>query len=369
MMRFLYHDLIVAGNFCNLRCSYCTAVDDANDYGTETSASARRRGATTDIAGVLDLVDALRRGSDAPVLKVSGGELFLLSNIVELIEALAQRYAYVQVLTNGTELTTAAIARIAGLGNVGFNLSLDGHRLDMNLARWTSPKLHHRVIDAFYGILATGRELEVTSVISEANADRYVAFLEYLEDTGGDIVAIPIPVRGINASRAFAAPLRSAFAQTLRRIAWAHPAVLGPAAYYERFADFLDQDNSLRNRRCHIVDNAIQLFDTGTVTPCPVGWTVSIGNLKTEGIDAVMAQVGSHKIYDLLTRDVPRVPVCRTCFTQSDIINLFMEGCIDLDGMRRMPMYRTSAAQRRLDELRMAQIGSDRAARPPDAKH
>ena len=352
MKRFLYHDLIVAGNFCNLKCSYCTSVADAGDFGDATSASSRRRGATIAVDDVLAMVDGLRRHVDAPVIKLSGGELFLLANAVELIEELAGRFAHVQVLTNGTELTPAIVEGLSKRRNVGFNLSLDGHDDAMNALRWGSPRLGERVMAALRDIAAAGRPVEITMVVSEVNAPRLFDFTTFLADLPCRVVLVPIPVRGIHATSLFGHAARREFAGLLRSLPSGFESVLGPLAYYRRLADFLDQAAGTRRNRCHLTTAAVQLFDTGAITPCPVGWTSEIANIKKGGIDAAVSQIGRHKLYELMAREPPRVPVCRTCFSQADMINLYLEGAASLDEMARMPLFGSPAALARLAELR-----------------
>ncbi|MBB4001900.1 MAG: radical SAM protein [Aurantimonas endophytica] len=356
MKRFLYHDLIVAGNFCNLKCSYCTSVADAGDFGAATSASARRRGATIAVGEVLAMVDGLRRHVDAPVLKLSGGELFLLVNAVELIEELAGRYAHVQVLTNGTELTPAIVARLSKLPNVGFNLSLDGHDDAMNALRWRSSRLGERVMAALGYIAAAGRPLEITMVVSDVNAPRLFDFLAFLAALPCRTLLVPIPVRGVHAAGLFGREARRGFADRLRRLPAGFASVLGPLAYYRRLADFLDEADGIRRQRCHLTAAAAQLFDTGAITPCPVGWTSEIANVRRDGIEAAVSQIGRHKLYELMAREPPRVPVCRTCFSQADMINLYLEGEASLAEMALMPMFGSAAALTRLAELPAARL-------------
>ncbi|HEX2020683.1 MAG TPA: radical SAM protein [Aurantimonas sp.] len=352
MKRFLYHDLIVAGNFCNLKCSYCTSVADAGDFGEATSASSRRRGAAIAVDEVVAMVDGLRQHVDAPMIKLSGGELFLLANAAELIEALAVRYAHVQVLTNGTELTPPLVERLSRLPNVGFNLSLDGHDDAMNALRWRSPRLGERVMAALHDIAAVGRPLEITMVVSDVNAPRLFDYLTFLAALPCRIVLVPIPVRGIHSASLFAREAREAFAESLRRLPAGFDTVLGPLAYYRRLATFLDEANGIRRHRCHLTTAAVQLFDTGAITPCPVGWTSEIANIRHDGIEAAASRIGRHKLYELMAREPPRVPVCRTCFSQADMINLYVEGEVSLAEIALMPLFGSLAALARLAELR-----------------
>lgn len=359
MKRFLYHDLIVAGNFCNLKCSYCTSVADAGDFGDATSASARRRGATIAVSEVLAMVDGLRRHVDAPVIKLSGGELFLLANAAELIEELAGRYAHVQVLTNGTELTPAIVARLSKEPNVGFNLSLDGHDDAMNALRWRSPRIGERVMAALGDIAAAGRPLEITMVVSDVNAPRLFDFLAFLAELPCRVVLVPIPVRGIHATSLFGREARREFADLLRRLPAGFETLLGPRAYYRRLADFLDQLDGTRRHRCHLTAASVQLFDTGAITPCPVGWTSEIANIRRDGIEEAVNRIGRHKLYELMAREPPRVPVCRTCFSQADMINLYLDGAASLGEMGLMPLFGPPAALSRLAELRAIRMAPE----------
>jgi len=358
MRDFLYHDLIVKGNECNLKCSYCTSTETANDYepGEATLPVMGTAGPATrfliDSDRALAVVDAFLARSNAPLLKVSGGEIFLYRNAPDLIEALSQRYAYVQVLTNGTTVSPALIDRLARLGNVGINLSLDGHTPEMNSSRWRSDVVSRRVLGALEALLDGLGEVEITTVVTDINAPGYESFLDFLEDLPGRPISFPIPVRGITAPALFRDEARRAFAERFPALQERHARLLPPAAYGRRLARFLGQDGGVREDRCHIVHLTVQMFDTGAVTPCPVGWTVSLGNIWEDGADEVFAQVGTHKMYDLMTRPRPRVPVCRSCFSLTDVINLYLDGEVSPEEMARLPMYRPEPVQSRLRDLR-----------------
>lgn len=354
MQEFLYHDLIIAGNWCNLKCQYCSSVADADGFGEVTSASRRGKGATIATAEVLGMVDTLARRFDAPVIKLSGGELFLLANAAELIEALAERYDHVQVLSNGTELDPAVVERIAATGRASFNLSLDGHTAAMNRHRWKSERIQARVMAAFDAVVANTARMEITAVVTGASLPEFDRFLDFLAAQPCRIVTVPTPVRGLQALALFSLAERHAFAASLPQMVDRHAGVLGPPAYYAALAAFMASETGQRQHRCHLVKASVQLFDTGALTPCPVGWTVSLGNLKTGDPNRVLDEIGRHRMYDLLTRDPPRVPVCRTCFSQADIVNLYVEGVISDAEIAEMPLFSSPRAQARLSDLRRA---------------
>jgi MoaA/NifB/PqqE/SkfB family radical SAM enzyme len=316
-----------------------------------------------DIEKALLIVDALQNNFPAPLLKLTGGELFLFRNATGLIEELSRRYVYVQVLTNGTLLKTQTIERIARYQNVGFNYSLDGHTLAMNSHRWQSERVNRHVRSMLETILETIGEVELTSVITDRNAYYYKEFLDYLSTFRGKTISIPIPVRGITSHAYFGEEARQVFGKSLPRIAKSHLTLTGPYAYYVQLAKFLTKCRGFRENRCYLPKLAIQIFDTGAVTPCPVGWTVSLGNIYDDGVQAVMGQIGKHKMYDLMTRPHSRVPICRSCFSQADIINLFIEGIINVDEIRDLPMFSREPIRKRLLEMRESIQGN--CATPP----
>jgi hypothetical protein len=205
---------------------------------------------------------------------------------------------------------------------------------------------------AFEAVVATTGRMEITAVISGANAPGFDRFLDFLTEKPCRIVTIPTPVRGLQALALFSLEERHAFASSLPGMAARRPDVLGPNAYYAALAEYMGSETGQRKHRCHLAKASVQLFDTGALTPCPVGWTVELGNLKTEDPDAVLAEIGRHRMYDLLTRDPPRVPVCRTCFSQADIINLYVEGAISDSEISEMPLFSTPRALARLASLR-----------------
>jgi MoaA/NifB/PqqE/SkfB family radical SAM enzyme len=352
---FLLHDLIVRGNVCNLSCSYCTSTQAADDFDAKElkePTKDRTSKSLIDCQKALGMVDAFLSRTTAPLLKVSGGELFLFRNSMELVEELSKRYAYVQVLTNGTKLSDPIVERIARLGNVGFNLSLDGHTLEMNSSRWRSDRVMSKVMSAFHSILKSLGEVELTNVITDVNVGGYEEFLNFLMHQPGNVISVPLPVRGVHASVLFQSGSRQDFATLLPELVKPYGRVLAPAPFCLSLARFLMVDRGVRERRCHVPNFSVQLFDSGEVTPCSVGWTVSIGNALETGVDAVVEQIGTHKIYEMLTRSRPRVPVCRSCYSLLDSVNLFLEGEMTLQEITRFPQYRAQPIQQRLLSLR-----------------
>jgi MoaA/NifB/PqqE/SkfB family radical SAM enzyme len=288
----------------------------------------------------------------APLLKISGGELFIYHNIFELLEKLSKIYAHIQVITNGVLLTEEIVDRVAALKNIGFNFSMDGHTAVMNSNRFQSEKMNQKLVAIFEYALKKLGEIEITSVITDVNYKEYKSFLSYLSGLKGKIVAFPIPVRGNEVNRLFSQENRLEFAGILMDAIVEYPAVLGPSLYYQRLAEFLKSEKISRKDQCLIPLFAVQVFDTGVVTPCPLGWTLSFGNVKENENDEVFSNIKKHKIYDLLTYKKPKMTICKDCFSQTDIITYYLNNMLPLEEVAGIPMYKEPEVQERLQTIK-----------------
>jgi MoaA/NifB/PqqE/SkfB family radical SAM enzyme len=77
------------------------------------------------------MLDIMEENFDIPILKISGGEIFLVNGIIDLFEDRASHYTVLQALTNGTLLNEEKVARMAEIKNLQVQFPLDGHTLDM----------------------------------------------------------------------------------------------------------------------------------------------------------------------------------------------------------------------------------------------
>lgn len=350
MRTFLYHDYVIQCNRCNLSCKYCLSTEAGTTFGQYSPRA--HEGRTIDVIDSYNVIKAFYDKAPAPLLKISGGELFIFKNMVELLEKLASLYAHIQIITNGTLLTVEIIDQLADLKNIGFNFSMDGHTPAMNSNRFQSEKLNQSLLRTFEYALKKLGEIEITSVITDVNYKDYRSFLSYLTGLPGKITAFPIPVRGDNVNQLFSLESRMEFAGILPELIDLYPGVLGPPIYYQRLADFLRNPKIVRTDQCLIPLFAIQIFDTGVVTPCPVGWTLSFGNIKDQETGALFENIEHHNIYEVLTYTKPKIKICKDCFSQTDIVTLYLNDRIPLEAVVQIPMYKAPEIQDRLRTLK-----------------
>ena len=350
MKTFLYHDYVVQCNRCNLSCKYCLSTEAGTVFAQYTPVDGGNR--NIDVDNAYNVIKSFHDKMPAPLLKISGGEVFIYQNIYELLEKLSKLYSHIQVITNGVLLTEEVVDKVANLKNIGFNFSIDGHTAAMNSNRFQSEKMNQKLISIFEYALKKLGEIEITSVITDANYKDYKSFLSYLAGLDGKIVAFPIPVRGNEVNQLFSLQNRLEFASILMEAVGEYPGVLGPSLYYQRLAGFLKSEKISRKDQCLIPLFAVQIFDTGIVTPCPLGWTISFGNMKENEKDIIFNNIEKNRIYDVLTHKNPKMTICKDCFSQTDIVTHYLNDMLPLDEVIRIPMYKEPDIQLRLQAIK-----------------
>lgn len=336
MRKFLYHDYIVKCDLCNFKCDYCLSSNEGKRLGEYGSSDGVR---ILDVPKTLHTLLALYNEIPAPILKISGGELFMFPNMDELLAELAKIYDHIQILTNGVLLNQKTVDMLSRYKNISYNLSLDGHTLQMNYARFQSEALNQKLLSVLDMILEKVGHIEITSVITDRNVKGYESFLEYLEGLSGNITAFPIPVRGAEVQKFLSMKNRWIFAQELVGIIERHRNVTGPMIYYERLAKFLQGEKILRKDRCFIPKLSVQLFDTGVLIPCPLGWTISLGNIHDSDHDKLIENIESNSIYNILTHKRHKLDICKDCFAQTDLINLYLNNMLPLHELIKVPLF------------------------------
>jgi MoaA/NifB/PqqE/SkfB family radical SAM enzyme len=352
---YLMNDFVVQEHLCNLRCVYCLNFE--NDLkGTEPWVPSERVDLRAQGAGferALRVLENCRARGDAPILRVSGGEILALAGGLDFIERIATDWDRVQVLTNATLLRGETLERLARLPGLNLCCSVDGHTPELNAFRTEQPRWAQRILDGLLGAVHAGLPVEVYTVLTSHNIEalyEFACFLAELPRTA-DLRLLPFPVRGEIAQRLAPWPNQLS---SLDRLLADHPRlapVLPPRAYLERLTSFYKQGG--RSFRCRVPLSFLQTFDDGVVASCSNCWAVQLGNLLEPGGD-VLREVGKAKIHKLFLRPKPRVPFCRGCFTPFDLINVYFDGDCSLEELARLDLYSSSNVQRRLALLKAA---------------
>jgi len=360
----LVNDFVIREDICNSRCAYCLIGDSLlkEDRSVKRVNGIVRFNpkkirepllyeAGTPLKNRIDnVLDVTEKYVDASILKISGGEVFLIKNIVGLLEDRCTRYPNAQVLTNGTLLNCEIVKRLADIPNINVQFTLDGHAFEMNSYRVRYQQLQDKLLNNLHLLIEHKIPVEINCVLTDRNTGNLDKFAEYLLRYEGKLILLPYPVRGTAKSRYF--PL----AKQLRGIEkiitnyGGYQGILPPSIYLSSLLEFLVTRR--RVLRCSLPLCMFQLFDDGIITPCVNMWTVNLGNILDDVPEPIFHKIGKEKIYDLMLKDKPSTPFCKQCFTPWDIINLYFQDKISLDSVCKMPLYNKEEIKRNLATLR-----------------
>lgn len=342
--RMLGNDLVINESACNLSCSYCLtgqsnlkAAHESQlifklpiiaDYRKDEEFSRRLK----------SIVERVDKKFAPPILKLTGGEIFIVKGIMSFIEEVAAFHDVVIVQTNGLPLTDEKIERLSALGNITVQISLDSSVYDGNSHRVQSAAIHEKVLDRIARVASSGLPLEIYGVLNDRSAPYLRDFVEWccsFDDNPPQL--FPFPVRGPDCESFAVRPDQYHHVEALEAMLPAAAHVLPPLPYLQRLSAFYK--DGLRSWRCHLPRLVLSTFDDGVVTPCPNIWFHKMGDLTAENWEASLDKVNATAFYDLLLGERPRLSACKGCFTPWDTISLYFDDLITLDQLCRAPSY------------------------------
>lgn len=344
----LVTDLVIMEDICNGNCLYClTKSSSLKESHVKLQDSGFKTGTLDKIPGYFPgeplwirlnrLLDLLEEYVNSPILKVSGGEIFLIPGIMEFLTEASKRYIRLQVLTNGTLLTHEVINNLAEIPNLHLQVSLDGCSLESNWARVRGDKsLHDRIISGLELVLQKGINLEINCVLNKFNTGFLAETVMTLYEKGKRVKFLPYPIRGSQRYGLLPEKEQLEALNKLLDLYEIYSSILPPKPYLERLQAYF-RGGARRKEKCNIPHCLFQIFDDGMLAACVNMWTMDIGNVLT-GDHKVLETLGHERVHELLTASEPTL-YCRSCYTPWDIINLYLEGEIKLFDLMQMPLY------------------------------
>lgn len=359
----LGNDLVINEDSCNLGCTYCLTGQSNLKSSHESKLIFQppvvdRYSETTDLGVRLNaIVDRVDHELRPPLLKLTGGEIFLIKGITEFIEKVAPLHEAVIVQTNGLPLTNDKVERLQRLGNIVVQISLDSSNYEGNSYRVLSQRIHEMVIDRIEAVVRAGLPLEIYGVLNDRSAPHLSEFVRWCGEFGEHAPQLfPFPVRGPDSEKFKVRPDQYVFIDELHDLLGEFKHMLPPKPYLDRLSSFYHKGE--RTWRCHLPRLVMSTFSDGVATPCPNIWFQKMGNLVEEDWQSTLGQVNTTPFYELLLADRPRLDACKGCFTPWDTLSMYMDGAISLDELCRAPSYAPKAIRHlletRREELRLA---------------
>jgi MoaA/NifB/PqqE/SkfB family radical SAM enzyme len=337
------NDLVVNEDSCNLSCTYCltgqsnlkTTHSEQLIFGPPVKDTFA---AGTPLGTRLPIIDSrIDETFNVPLLKVTGGEIFLVAGIMDFLRHQATHHEVLVIQTNGVLVRDEHLAEFASWGNVVLQVSLDSHLYSGNSYRVISESLHNKILRRVEAILDSGLPVEIYSVLNDRSVTEMQEFAAWLANRDHPPIYFPFPVRGPDAERFKVRPDQIHHVEEFVQHYDDFAGILPPMAYFNRLVSFYSEGR--RTFRCHLPRLVISTFSDGMVTPCPNIWFSNMGNVLEDDYAASLAEVGTTAMYQALLAPKPRLKACHGCFTPWDTLSMYFEDEITLDELCAAPTY------------------------------
>lgn len=362
--QFIINDFLLFEEFCNLRCDYCGGFypteyifkrkQDRLIY-PESWDSIRRANKT--LEGILDktpkisqlfelaskTLEEQNKYFEYPILKLSGGEIFLVKEIMDFVKLMSKRFKAVQLLTNGTLLREAHIRDIAELGNVYIQLSLDGHTLETNRARTKKKGILEKVLRNVEIIQENNMPLEINCVSTKYNIDHLTEFISYMSQYP-DIVVFPRTVRGKPAE--MLSPETFSM-EKFKALIDADYSALPPKEYMKRlFSLILHEKN---NWNCYVPSFVLGTDMYGNLSRC----TLCSSSTRLTNIlepDKEILSRFERKTHHNPANEYSSCP--NNCIVHYEMFNLYVEDRIREEELTKIPVFRVQGVIEKIRKIK-----------------
>ena len=342
-------DCVLFEKYCNLSCEYCF-LD--KDYRKQIPKSLL----TQYYVDLLKCIE-LAKKKDVDMLKISGGEIFLLSELLDKIIEISG-FEKVQILTNGTLTTQTDIMRISQKGNWGLQISLDGHTEEMNFLRFKSKRMFKKVKECLEYSISKALPIEIHMCLNRTNVSNLKSYLEYLVALNGRITLNIIPVREKNERLAVKKEQIGYIEEVIANYN-RYEQVLPPKQYLWLLHEMLVSHNKPKEWKCFINKTVLAIQGNGDIKICPEVPTLDTticGNIFQDSENLLendyIEKLATSPKNDLLSNHCGRISICKGCFTHYEIINLYINNMIDCGQLRRMWVYDSDRMIYKLNKIK-----------------
>lgn len=343
----IYQDQRVAEEFCNFKCDYCEgfcpseynlATDkngnlklpeqwysNMNNYTEKiTKYFDQKRNLDSFYKLFLDALEKTKEVLNTDILKVSGGEITLNRNLIEYVKKIHNNYSKIQILTNGFLLSKDVINECKKMGNICFQVSIDGIDYKSNYTKSHFGNVTNRVIENIDYMVECGLGVEINCVLTKYNIDYFKKFLQKYKNADNFII-IPRPVRGLPKEVLNFDKIQiEKFEKMINYNYNQYKYIIPSRKYFERLINIMKND--IRAYKCYIPYFVQSIDGYGNFEDCPIGL---ITDTKFNVLEDNNCQINK-KIFD-------NPKLCKNCTNQYEMFNLYVEDKIDENDLKKIP--------------------------------
>ena len=365
MKKVIYQDQRVAEEFCNFRCDYCegfcpsgySLIKDKNNnlnvpkewyekinlLPIEAKKYFENGSKMENFYSLcLNILEKTSVILQADILKISGGEITTNENLVNFIKKIHKNYPSIQILTNGFNIKEEEIKEYRKMGNISFQISIDGVTSDSNYAKSHNAKITEKVIENIEIMIREELGVEINCVLTKYNTDKFLEFLERFKDAN-NLIIVPRPVRGkpkeiLNFSKKQVELFEVIINDNFDK----YSKILPPKEYFSRLIEIMRMDR--RNTECYIPFYVESIDSYGNIEECPIG-------LITESNYNVFEKQKDDNI--IIKKNIFKEnKLCQNCTNQYEMFNLYVEGKITREELKKMPSLNSDKILTHIDEIK-----------------
>ncbi|MDD5456208.1 MAG: radical SAM protein [Candidatus Margulisbacteria bacterium] len=166
---------LIVDSDCNLRCKHCYYYDKPEIYNNENNTSKEK---------IFEAIDIIAEKFSSHFMLITGGEPFLRTDILEILEYIKSKNIVVYIQTNGTLLTDEIIERLEKILNLNtdvIQVSIDGLKSSSH-EKTRGKKAFNKSIKALRELVKRGFITAVNCTALSANVHELPQIYEFLRD-------------------------------------------------------------------------------------------------------------------------------------------------------------------------------------------
>ena len=295
---------------CNSRCIMCDRWDKQKFPDRDLLPRER----------ILEVVDEMA-AMDVMSISLSGGEVFLRKDILDIVRHIRKRGINTLINTNGLLVTESLATEIASSGLNEIIFSIDSAKADLHDRIRGVPGNFKRVIKAIrHCVAARGRagnkrlKISANSTLCDWNAGEFADILSLVDTLSMDSLTISpvhtIDHMGFNPQNKMSLSPEGIhrFLASFQRL----PARLRNLmpfqdTYFHNFSKLVNDPGALKGYHCTAGHLTLQIHPNGDVHPCIMAFR-KLGNLKQHSLKDILRSEAAREVRRDISRG--RHPIC-----------------------------------------------------------